>query len=269
MDYAAAVAASKVFASGGGNNDLTFTAVTAGAAGNDLNVAIVQGGIGAALSVAYATRYAVITLPKTAIAAASLVIASAGANNNLTITALTGGAAGNSFDVVVTQGVGISVPLSVAYNSGTATVTLPTDGGSAPVAATAAQIKTAWDASTAHNVMSIAFEGNGSGTVAAAVLTNLSGGDDGTAIATSASTIKTAWDLSDAASVMTVAVEGSGAGTVSAAANAPLASGADVVPGTGSTVAGPGSRYTDITNAKLYINGGTKAQPAWKIVTSA
>lgn len=41
------------------------------------------------------------------------------------------------------------------------------------------------------------------------------------------------------------------------------------VVGTGVATAGPGSRYTDITNAKLYINGGTKAQPVWKIVTSA
>ena len=40
-------------------------------------------------------------------------------------------------------------------------------------------------------------------------------------------------------------------------------------PATGEGVAGPGSRYTDITAAKLYINGGTKAQPIWKIVTSA
>lgn len=40
-------------------------------------------------------------------------------------------------------------------------------------------------------------------------------------------------------------------------------------PATGEGVAGPGSRYTDITNAKLYLNGGTKAQPLWKNVTSA
>ena len=29
------------------------------------------------------------------------------------------------------------------------------------------------------------------------------------------------------------------------------------------------SLYTDLTNAKLYINGGSKAVPSWKIVTSA
>lgn len=40
-------------------------------------------------------------------------------------------------------------------------------------------------------------------------------------------------------------------------------------PATGEGVAGIGSRYTDTTAGKLYINGGTKAQPLWKIVTSA
>lgn len=38
---------------------------------------------------------------------------------------------------------------------------------------------------------------------------------------------------------------------------------------TGAAQCGKGSTYTDITNGKLYINGGTKASPAWKIVTSA
>jgi hypothetical protein len=40
-------------------------------------------------------------------------------------------------------------------------------------------------------------------------------------------------------------------------------------PATGEGLAGIGSRYTDITAGKLYLNGGTKAQPLWKIVTSA
>jgi hypothetical protein len=39
--------------------------------------------------------------------------------------------------------------------------------------------------------------------------------------------------------------------------------------GTGNAFAGIGSLYADITNGKLYINGGTLAQPVWKIITSA
>lgn len=38
---------------------------------------------------------------------------------------------------------------------------------------------------------------------------------------------------------------------------------------TGEGTAGPGSRYTDVTGANLYINGGTKAEPVWKLVTRA
>lgn len=33
-------------------------------------------------------------------------------------------------------------------------------------------------------------------------------------------------------------------------------------------IAGKGSICSDITNGKLYVNGGTKAIPAWKLVTS-
>jgi hypothetical protein len=38
---------------------------------------------------------------------------------------------------------------------------------------------------------------------------------------------------------------------------------------TGANVAGIGSRYTDVTNANLYINAGTRASPTWKLVTRA
>lgn len=37
----------------------------------------------------------------------------------------------------------------------------------------------------------------------------------------------------------------------------------------GAGFAGPGSLYVYLTTMKLYINGGTKATPDWKIVTSA
>lgn len=43
----------------------------------------------------------------------------------------------------------------------------------------------------------------------------------------------------------------------------------DGVSGTGVNDAGKGSLCTDYTNGKLYINGGTKTSPLWKIVTSA
>lgn len=40
-------------------------------------------------------------------------------------------------------------------------------------------------------------------------------------------------------------------------------------PATGEGIAGIGSSYVDITAGKMYLNGGTKAQPIWKLVTSA
>lgn len=40
----------------------------------------------------------------------------------------------------------------------------------------------------------------------------------------------------------------------------------DGTAGDGAAFAGKGSRYTDRTNAKLYINTGTKASPTWTIV---
>jgi len=38
---------------------------------------------------------------------------------------------------------------------------------------------------------------------------------------------------------------------------------------TGEGVAGPGSIYLRTSNGKMYLNGGTKAEPLWKLVTSA
>lgn len=41
------------------------------------------------------------------------------------------------------------------------------------------------------------------------------------------------------------------------------------VAGTGAAFAEIGSIYCDRTNGKAYINGGTKASPTWKLITSA
>lgn len=152
--------------------------------------------------------------------AASKVFASGGANNDLTFTAVVAGAAGNDFTIAITQSVNVSDPLAVNVNGNQTVISLPTDGASAPVAATAAEIKTAWD-------------------------------------------------LSARVADITVAFEGTGAGNVSAAVAAPLANGAAEIPGTGDGVAEPSTLYLSKTQKKLYINGGTLAQPVWKIVTSA
>jgi len=38
---------------------------------------------------------------------------------------------------------------------------------------------------------------------------------------------------------------------------------------TGAGDAGKGSLYTNVSTGKIYVNNGTKASPAWGIVTSA
>lgn len=43
----------------------------------------------------------------------------------------------------------------------------------------------------------------------------------------------------------------------------------DGTSGTGAGLAGKGSLCTAIDTGKLYVNGGTKSSPTWKIVTSA
>lgn len=83
-----------------------------------------------------------------------------------------------------------------------------------------------------------------------------------------ANEVKVAWDASDAVDAMTVEVEGDGTGIVAAFASAVLADGADVV-GTGVGTADKGQPYIARDTGKMYLNGGTLAEPAWKIVTSA
>jgi hypothetical protein len=48
-----------------------------------------------------------------------------------------------------------------------------------------------------------------------------------------------------------------------------FASGAPTDGTTGLGVAGIGSRYTNLTTGKLYLNAAAKTSPVWKIVTSA
>ncbi len=53
------------------------------------------------------------------------------------------------------------------------------------------------------------------------------------------------------------------------AAGAPVDYTDGTPPATGEGVAGIGSEYVNTTTGKHYFNGGTKAEPLWKIVTSA
>ena len=124
---------------------------------------------------------------------ATLTIDSVAANSDLTFTAATAGAAGNSLTVAILQPVTNDEVLTVSFDGTDAIISLPTDGGGSPVATTAAEVKAAWDA-----------------TIYVAP--------------------PNAYPLT---AFITVAVEGDGSGAVGAAAEAPLATGVTEVLGTG------------------------------------
>lgn len=108
--------------------------------------------------------------------------------------------------------------------------------------------------------------------VGSAITVSLATGVAGAITSTAAEVLAAIEASAPAAALVTVAIATSdsgvaddGSGVVTAMSVLSLAGGTGVGIGT----AGPGSRYTDITNVKLYLNGGTAAQPDWKIVTSA
>jgi hypothetical protein len=111
--------------------------------------------------------------------------------------------------------------------------------------------------------LSVAVNGTPHGTAIVFTLAT----DGGGAITTVADDI-TALVESDLADFVTVANAEDNDGSVEVTAMA-VTHLADGVTGTGTDVAGPGSRFTDYTNANLYINAGTKAAPVWKLVTRA
>jgi hypothetical protein len=110
--------------------------------------------------------------------AADLTFDSTAANSDLTFTAVVAGAAGNSLTVTIVQPVTLSAELEVTYVAPDAIISLPTDGSGDPVAATAEEVKTAWDLSDAAEVMDCEFEGTGAGEVDAETETPLADGAD-------------------------------------------------------------------------------------------
>jgi hypothetical protein len=111
---------------------------------------------------------------------AAKTVASAGNDNNLTFTAVAYGTTPNSYRVGTVQQTGNDKALAILISGNDFTVKLPTDSNGDPDAATAEEVKTEWDASSAVDYMTVAFEGDGSGTVSAVALAALTGGVDGT-----------------------------------------------------------------------------------------
>jgi hypothetical protein len=158
--------------------------------------------------------------------AATLVIDSIAANADLTFTATVPGAAGNAFTVAIEQPVEADQELTIEFDGTNAVILLPTDSSGDPVAVTATEVKAAWDGGM-YIPLPDAYP-----------LTNF----------------------------MTVVVEGTGAGAVDATAVDNLANGTDVVLGSGNGSLGYGAVWIDVTTPAIYVNQGTKDEPAWAVV---
>ena len=135
------------------------------------HLAVRATGVGVAAGAGAPTAYA-------AAVAASYVVNSVAANSDLTFTALVAGAYGNTYSVEILQPVTLNEPLAVAWDGSKISISLPTDGAGAPVAATALQVKTAFDLTDAAGVISCAAEGDGSGAVDALAEQSLASGAD-------------------------------------------------------------------------------------------
>lgn len=264
----------------GDDNGLTFTAVAYGAAGNSISIAYVNpGALSAALSVGVVGNAITVNLATDAGVQASKTVNPAGDDNSLTFTAVTAGPAGNSISIAYVDPAANDAALSVVVVGNAITVNLAT-GVAGAITSTAALVLAAIEASgPAAALVTVAIDAadtgagdDGSGVVTAMALANLENGANG-AITSTAALILAAIEASGPAdALVTVAimtgdtgVADDGSGVVTAMALDLLEGGTGVAVG----VAGKGSRYTDTTNGKLYINGGTAAQPDWKIVTSA
>jgi hypothetical protein len=252
-------------------------------------------------SVAYGTEQNSITVEYVAPTIAVLSVNPAGDENALLYTAVDFGPTGNDVTVVYVDPADINQTLSVDVVASAITVSLATEGAGT-ITSTAAEIKTAYDlVSAATDLAACTIDASdtggvddGSGVVTAMSVAPLAGGlglgpaqsteatvvvvgtdcvvhletDASAVVACLASEVITAWEAhAPAVALATVALSGgdSGATDVTAVAQAPFTSGAGTGPGT----AAKGHINVDLTNAKIYINGGTLAAPVWKIVTSA
>jgi hypothetical protein len=222
----------------GNNNDLDYTAVDGGAAGNKIKVAYVDPGVaGATLSVDVATDaggYTTITfnLATTAKVAASYTTTMAGANNDIVVTAVTAGTSGNAIDFTMVDPSANSAELSVDVSGTAITVNLATNG-SGTITSTANQVIAAMRADLdCQKLVSVALSGSdtGAGVVTALSKQDLSSGSDGAVISSTGDLIKAALLADSEASALVTAADKSGndgSGVVTAMTATALTGGAD------------------------------------------
>jgi hypothetical protein len=236
------VAATLTTALTGTNNDLVYTAKTAGAAGNAITVAYAQPTSNGSISVAVSGSAITVTpafAGKVNLAAASFTTSFVTANSNLTYTARTAGAPGN-FITITYVNPGTAGPLSVEVLGGAITVTLASDGSN--ITSTAYDIVMAIAASSPANALvTVGYtSGSGTGLVSALSTNYLANGADAvvgaiTSTATQVAAAIAASSLANALVSVANAASNDGSGVVTALSATQLSGGNDD-PGGGTAI---------------------------------
>ena len=205
-------------------------------------------------------------------ARATLAVNPTGDDNALTYTARAYGAEGNSISISYVDPGGTTAALAVSVFRQAITVSLAR--AASAITSTAAEVKAAIEASGAANQL-----------VTVAILASDSGaGDDGSGIVTAMAAAPLAGGAGTAIGKVQPGgflVDTSGGkqyrnvGTLAApvwvspqdlhlyGAGAPVDYTDGSPPATGEGTAYPGALYSDITNANVYRNDGSRAEPAW------
>lgn len=221
-------------------NELNFTAVTAGAAGNNITIELLDTKLPTAdASVAVAGNAITITLKNTTAVAATKGSGGVADNNALTWTSKVGGAAGNDIMVILEDPSGANKELACSVTGHTILVNLATDGASA-ITSKASDVKAKIEGTPeAHALVSVAntAASSGAGVVVDEVI-KLASGADG-AIESTAADIFTKLDASDDAKAKVAFVKGADAtGVVVAVPVTNLVGGADAVAKADASVTG-------------------------------
>lgn len=243
----------------GSNNDLDFKAVDPGTAGNGIRIAYVDPADVNTAEIVRVTNDATgplitVTLKQTASGGTRATLSTnlTGNNNDLTFTSTVQTTTGNSTTIAYVDPAGNNAVLSVSVTGSAITVNLAT-GVAGAITSTAAQIKTALDASVpAAALITTANKAanDGTGVVTAMTATALAGGITGSITSTGA-TVKAAIQADPQASALVYVANKSGndgTGIVTAMSATALTSGA-----TGSA----GADTSHIVNAATLSSSAT------------
>jgi len=228
----------------GANNDLVWTAVDGGTQGNYIYVEYLNPGTaGATISLdvtstpasgGYTKKVISVNLATTAAVKASYTTTLTGANNDIVLTAVAAGTAGNAIDIILADPSANNAALSVGTVGTVITVNLAT-GVAGAITSTASQVLAAINGDyLAQKLVLVTLSGadDGTGVVTALAKQDLASGSAGAVINSTGDAIKTAL-LADAeaAALVTAADAGGndGSGAVIAMAEDALLAGADNV----------------------------------------